>query len=343
MKKNKIKIGVIGSGAVGTIIATKLSSYNYDVEYVYDRQTDIEIGNMKDLNVLGETTPCSTLIKCINNTKDFTSKKDIIFLMCKSTHINLHIEAIKNNLSSNGFVVMLNNTLVRKLVTKHIPKSKIVGMFIDWSCEKLNDNTAIVTKAGSTMLGVYSLDAMPLAKLVYNILVPICKPVLLENFSDYVLGRVILNSTLACLGALCGQKLGDYLKNKYAKRLFVELIREGYCVYRSIGITPTDYDGKLDYSLFVQRNKLAEKYQKQIMKLLIKQNPNTRSSILKDLEQNKTIELDYLLGTIIETGRKNGIIIEYSEKVYKKIIEIKSNNDTIREDLLEIVYKGSTK
>ena len=340
MEKN-IKIGVVGSGAVGTTIATKLTSLEYDVEYVYDRHTDIEIGNMRDLNVVGETEPCSCLVKCINSANNFTTKKDIIFLVCKSTHISRHIETVKDNLTKNGFVVLLNNMLVRHLVTKHIDIHKIVGMLINWSCEKENDNTAIITQKGSTMIGAYSEDAKPLAELVCKILLPISNTVYIDNFSDFVLGRVILNSALASIGALCGQKLGDYMLNKYARKIFVELIREGYCVFKVIGITPTDYDGHFDYDLFIRKDFKARRYQNKIMKFMQKYNANTWSSILKDLQENKSLEIDYMLGQIIKTGAKNNIDTIFSKKVYQKIVEIKANNDTIRPELLKIIWKGS--
>ena len=264
MKKKNIRIGIVGSGAVGTTFATRLNTLGYDIEFVHDRHTDIEINNMREFSVMGETEPCTTLVKCVESSNHFTTKKDIIFILCKSTHINRHIEGIVNSLTPNGFVVLLNNTLVRHLVTKHLPKSKIVGILIDWSCSKLDESTAFITNAGRTMVGNYVVDAKPLAELVCKILGTQFDPVYIENFSDFVLGRVILNSALASIGALCGQKLGDYMSNKYARKLFVELIREGYCVFKIIGITPTDYDGKLDYELFVQKSFSARLYRRRI-------------------------------------------------------------------------------
>ena len=334
-----IKIGVIGSGAVGCILATKLVANGFDVEYVYDKKTEIEIGGLRELNVIGETTPCSQLVHCVASEDEFSSKKDIIFMVCKSTHMERHAKLVAQYLSANGFVVMLNNTLCRKTVTPYIDRHKIVGMFIDWSCEKKDDETSIVTKAGKTMLGIYADDAKPLAELTCKLLSPIVPTEYLDNFNDVVLGRVILNSAISAVGALCGLNLGDFLKEKYGKKLFCRLIEEAYRVYLSTGVTPTDYDGKLDYSMFCDN----KGYRRQIIKLLRKQNAETWSSIFIDLMNNKSIEADYLIGTVVKTGLKNNVDCTFSRAVYNKILEIHENNDTIRVDLLKIIYKGCEK
>ncbi len=335
----KIKVGVIGSGAVGCIIATKLGSAGLDVEYVYDKKSEIEIAGLRELSVIGEIEPCSHLVHCVANEDEFSSKKDIIFMVCKSTHMQRHAALVANHLSPNGYVVMLNNTLCRRVVTQYIDRHKIVGMFIDWSCIKQDDSTSIVTQAGNTMIGVYEDDAKPLAELTCKLLSKIFPTIYVENFNDVVLGRIVLNSAIAAVGALCGLSLGDFLKQKYGRKLFCRLVEEGYNVYRAIGITPTDYDGKLDYSEFCDK----KAYRRKIVRMLRKYNADTWSSIYADLMENKSIEAEFLIGTIVDTGLKNNINCKFSENVYKKILEIKQNNDTIRIDLLEIVYKGSEK
>ncbi len=339
MKNKKLKIGVIGSGAVGCIIATKLSTMAYDVEYVYDRISDIVIGGMQEMSVINGENSFSALVKCVPNDESFSSKKDIIILACKSTHMERHCKTLKENLAEEGFVVMLNNLLVRSEVTKFIDKSKIVGMFIEWSCVRKDNDEAEIIKSGPTMFGVYTPDAKPLAEFTCKLLEPVSHALLIENFNEVVLGRIVLNASISVLGALSGLRIGDFLSLKYGKKLFVELVKEGYFAYYHIGIVPVDYDNKLDYSLFCEDSFRARRYQKSIISFLKKYNGKTTSSILHDIQNCKSVEIDYSLGKIIETGAKNNIDCKFSKKVYKKISEIVANNDTIRPELLEIVYR----
>ncbi len=335
----KIKVGVIGSGAVGCILATKLVAGGLDVEYVYDKPSDIEIGGLRELSVIGETSPTSQLVHCVSSENEWSTKKDIVFMVCKSTHMERHAKLVSKYLSENGYVVMLNNTLCRSVLTKYIDRHKIVGMFIDWSCIKKDDDTSIVTASGNTMIGIYTEDARPLAELTCKILSPIAPTIYLDNFNDVVLGRIVLNNAVSSVGAICGLPLGDFLANKYGRKIFCKLIEEGYNVYLSTGITPTDYDGKLDYSKFCE----DKKYQKQIIRILRKQNADTWSSIFQDLMNNKTIEADYLIGTVVNTGIRNNIDCKFSQKVYEKILEIYANRDTIRVENLKLIYKGCEK
>ena len=335
---SKIQIGVIGSGAVGSIIATKLTYIGYDVEYVYDKQSDIVIDGKQEMSVVGGSCSCSALVTCVAKEEDFSTKKDIIFLACKSTHMQAHAKKIKNALTDNGFVVMLNNTLCRHCVTPYIPINKIVGMFIEWSCVKIDYDDSEITNAGPTIFGTYNQDAKPLAELTCKIMEPISHSTYVDNLNDIVLGRIILNSAIASVGAISGLNLGEFLKLKYGRKLFVELIKEGVSVYRHVDIKAEDYDKKLNYDLFCSDTFKGKIYRRQIINFLIKYNGQTRSSILQDLQNNKSIEAEYLIGKIVETGNKHNINCKFSEKVYKKIIEIQENNDTIRPELLKIIY-----
>jgi len=343
MKNEKLKIGVIGSGAVGAVIATKLSTMDYDVEYVYDRASDIVIGGLQEMTVINQDKSYSALVKCVKTDEDFSSKKDIIVLACKSTHMERHCKNLKSHLTDNGFVIMLNNLLVRKEVTKYIDKSKIVGMFVEWSCIRKDNDEAEIIKPGPTMFGIYTPDARPLAEFTCKLLEPVSHTVFIDNFNEVVLGRIVLNSAISVLGALSGLKIGDILNMKYGKKLFIELIKEGYFAYHNNGITPVDYDNHLDYSLFCQNSFRAKRYQKSIINFIKKHNSKTCSSILYDIQNCKSVEIDYSLGKIIEIGTKNNIDCKFSKIIYKKISEIVANNDTIRPELLEIIYKEVTK
>ena len=286
----KINIGVIGTGAVGCIIASSLSTQNnFEVEFAYSKHKGINIDGLIEIDVIKPGDDISSLVKCVDTPDMFTSKKDIIFVVCKSTHMEEYTKNIKNYLAKNGFVVMLNNMLVRKCLTSKLPVNKIVGMFIEWSCIKLNDYQCEIINQGPTAIGVYSKDAEPLAKLVCRILSKVTNTVYLENFNEFVLGRIILNSAIASVGALSGLDLGHFLENKFGRKLFVELIKESYFAYCGVGITPTDYDGKLDYDIFCADTFYSKLYRKRILHFLGKFNSKTYSSILYDLQNNKSI------------------------------------------------------
>jgi len=340
----KISIGVIGTGAVGCVLASTLSAHEkLDVEFAYNCHKGVTIDGMTEIDTIKPTGNLKSLVKCVDDPKAYTSKKDIIFLVCKSTHMAKYAENIAHQLTDNGFVVMLNNALVRSCLTAKLPINKIVGMFIEWSCVKLNDYQVQILSDGPSVIGTYAKDATPLAKLVCNILTTVSNAVYVENFNEYVLGRIILNSAISCAGAICGYDVEHLFENKYGRKIFVELIKEGYFAYTKVGIIPTDYDGKLDYDMFCSKDLGARLYRRKIMNFLQKYSGTTTSSILLDLQNNKTIELDYLLGKIIETAEKNGVNCPVSKKVYNKIVEIYKGQETIRPELLEIIYKGRKK
>ncbi len=339
MAKEDIRIGVIGSGSVGSIVATRLTDNGYNVEYLYDRRSEIMVGDKQQMTVIDGENSCSSLVSCVSSVDGFSGKKDIIFLLGRSTDMTKHMDYVMDSLSDNGFVVMLNNTLCRRCVTARLAVNRIVGMMIGWSCIRNSDAESEIISSGDTYVGVYAPDAVPLANLVVNMFNEFMPTKYIDNFNDVVLGRVVLNSAIACLGALSGLRLKDFLHDKYGKRLFIELVKEGYHAYTGIGIVPVDYDGKLDYQLFCGDTLKSKRYRKAVIGMLVKFNGETRSSILLDLQNNKKAETEYFIGKIVETATKNHINCKFSQNVYKKINQIEASDDTIREELLKIVYK----
>ncbi len=340
-QSKSLKIGVIGSGAVGCVIASVLSAKGMDVEYVYGHHQGIIIDEQEEISVIKPSGNISALVKCVSSVNEFSGPKDIIFLVCKSTLMDGYAYDAKAYLKEGGIVVVLNNTLVRHSVTTNFPLSQIVGMFILWSCDKISDTKVKITNSGPTVFGVYDNAARPLAEMVVRIFGEVSECVLEERFNDFVLGRVICNAAISGLGAISGCKLGGCLSNKYGRKLLEAMIKEGCLAYNSIGISPKDYDGKLNYNLYCSDTWQGKLYRHRITQAMLKYNADMVSSILQDLLQSKPTEVEYLLGKIVKTAKKSGTNCHFTEKVYQKILEIESGNDTISFDNMENIFKES--
>ena len=59
-------------------------------------------------------------------------------------------------------------------------------------------------------------------------------------------------------------------------------------------------------------------------KIMRKNNPNVRSSILYDLEQGRQTEIEYVMGSFIKYGDRLKFKIPYTRAIYRMIKEIES-------------------
>lgn len=133
-----------------------------------------------------------------------------------------------------------------------------------------------------------------------------------------------MNATISALGAISGMPLGDILGNYNGRYLFNRLIEEGYSLLKKFRINILPYAGKLDYELFTNKSFKGRIYNYKMTKIMRKNNPHIRSSILYDLEQGKQTEIEYVLGSFIKYGDRLKFKIPYTRAIYTMIKEIEN-------------------
>ena len=141
-----------------------------------------------------------------------------------------------------------------------------------------------------------------------------------------------MNATISALGAISGLTLGEILGSYNGKYLFNRLIEEGYTLLKKFRINILPYAGKLDYALFTNKSVKGRLYNYKMTKIMRKNNPNVRSSILYDLEQGRQTEIEYVLGSFIKYGDRLKFKIPYTRAIYKMIKEIEGGMRRITPD-----------
>jgi 2-dehydropantoate 2-reductase len=295
---DRMKIIVLGAGAIGSLYGAKLSKHN-DVILV-GRQEHVDKINEDGLRITGEESNIYKLkaTTAINKIEDNT-----LIILATKVHLSKNaIEPIKNLIKKDTVVLCLQNGLHSENVVKEI---------INGKCLVLRGITAV----GATFLkpGTVQFNNLSYTKIEKN---TVSKELadnfnecglrasVSENLKQDVWKKLILNCVLNPLSAILRRDNGEMSDEKLnpLKELIVD---ECLKVAEKQGIT-------FDFDFIETINKG------------IKDSKNL-SSMYQDVLKGKKTEIDYLNGAVVELGKKYGIKCPVNKALIAIIKEIENS------------------
>ncbi len=330
LTKNKLKIGIIGPGAVGGVLSTLLAHKGFNIELTKKIKSDNEvvIDNTVYFDVTGEFGDFSCLVPYVEY-NNFSDKKDIIFVCTGAYHFDRCLQDAVKQLTPNGVIVAIHNVITMDELVKYIPVNKIVMWYIDWNSVRVNKREFFVYTKGDNHIGAFTskLD-MPLLT-IQKVLNTISNTVVEQDFPAFMFSRFMLDSSLMCLGALTGRSVGGFLSVKQGKKVFIELIREQVEILRQANIPVLPYQGVFDYEKFEANTVSGIFYRKKMIERLIKQNGHIVSRVLRRIESNKRSEIDWLIGKSVQNALKYKVKAPYCNALYECLKQIEAKERTI--------------
>ncbi len=334
-----MKIGIVGAGAVGGVLAALLTAKGYDVELTYRHKKDVLIDNMVPIEITGELGSLSYLVKTVPQIEDFSSKKDAIFILTRADEAAIASKRSLPHLTPTGKIVVNTNVWVADEVFAVVPKGRVVGLFISWASERTANNAMRVYKKGIGVLGMFTEKDKEALESLKTLLSSVMPTTIQDNMYGFVASRVIINSAISALGAVSGLKLGKILKNRHGKSLFLKLVEEGYLVFSALKIKIPNYAGKLKYDLFVKKSMVNHFYREKIISLIIKNNSSLVPSSLLDLQRGVKTEMRYLSGKVAQLGEKINIKTPFSANITEMVDEIENSIRSVCEDNFEALFQ----
>ncbi len=337
--KETLKIGIIGAGKLGRVLATMLAHHGYDVELAARTvKSGIKIENMYCFDIIGDWGECSHLVPVVKSIDKFATKKDIIIIATKVYDTVKLLDQVMKYLTKTGTVVTFQNSYCIDALLRKLPGMVSVCAYSDFACVEEGQSTRVIDSNGMT-IGVYDKGAYTRMKRIEKIFSTFCTVHTNGNIVGYVVGRNIINFAISGLGAISGMRLGDIMNDRNGRFLFCKLVDEGVRVFKKYRVKILPYNNQLDYDLFTQNGWKASRYRRKIMNLLGKNNRYVKSSALHSLESGKKTELAYIMDNFMAFADKFGIYAEYTRGVSDMLKDIESgirriNNDAFYDERL---------
>jgi 2-dehydropantoate 2-reductase len=292
VKPEKMKILVMGAGAIGSLFGGLLAENGNDVILV-GRQSHMRRVRESGLKIEGLLNKqiFKNLKAEVNLTNFLKEEFDLILLTVKAYDTKQASTQIKKLVEKKTMVVCLQNGLgVEDEASEVLGKTRVLravtfcGAYLD------KPGTVRCTGFGETFIGEpyyqnLREETIKIAKTFEEAGFP---TKISANIHETVWTKTLVNVGINPYGALTRKRNGELIENREIKELMVSTVREGVDVAEKVGVNFKE--DPVDLML-----KTAEATAKNL------------NSMLQDLLRGKKTEIDYLNGAIVKLGEKFGV------------------------------------
>ena len=325
MDKQSPKILVAGAGAIGGITAALLKREGYDVEIIakYKEYTDLIMS--KGLHVTGARGTFDQPMKAWTEACPEMGMKDIILLATKATDVIESCKSVLPYLKEDGLIVSLQNGICEDDIAEITGRKRLVGCVVAWGGTMDRQGDLFMSSEGEFIIGY--TDRGPDSDLEFladmlSVIVPVKQS---DNIIGHLYSKMIVNSCITCLGAISGLHLGQMLKRRKFRKIFIAIMREAMAVADKMKIKVEKFGGKVDfYGVAQDTGFIAEFRRHLLIRIIGFKYRKLKSSSLQSLERGKPTEIDFFNGYILKNADKYGVDAPVNAIIVKMIHEIES-------------------
>jgi 2-dehydropantoate 2-reductase len=330
MEKNNPSILVVGAGAVGGITAALLKRSGFDVEIVCRNREYAKRISDVGFHISGTCGVFTQKVKAWAFISDVKEKKDIVLLATKATEMIDAARDLLQVLKPDGCIVSLQNGFCEDDLASVIGKERVIGCVVGWGATMENPGELLMSSGGDFIIGYTDRVCDEQLKTISSILSAVVPVRMTNNITGHLYSKLIINSCITSLGALCGLYLGEMLSDQKVRNIFIEIIREAVAVSEKMGIRIEVFGGKLDFNKFIEKDNFLANIRRHVMIRIIGfRYRRLKSSSLQSLSRGRPTEIDYLNGYIVRNGIESGVEVPVNSAIVRIIHEIESGSRKI--------------
>jgi len=194
-----MRIGVIGLGAIGGVVAQRLRERSGNLEVAAGRK---------------DRLPSATY--------------DFILLCTRTADLETALEPAAPLLAADGAVVCLQNGLPEERAARIVGAERVLGAVIGWSASRGGE----VTGRGKFIVGGTSPRRHEAAELLWQVF-PVRET---DNLAGARWSKLALNCAMSTLGAISGLRLGELAARRHVRALALKVMAEVADVAREKGV-----------------------------------------------------------------------------------------------------------
>ncbi len=333
MNSKNLSILIVGAGAVGGITATLLKKAGHDVTIAVRSGAHAELAYQQGIEINGICGRHVVRMNAITSPEHCPSKMDLILLAVKNTDLETATKAYLPALKENGYLVTMQNGICEDRLVPLTGENKLIGCVTGWGATMENHGKLIMTSRGDFVIGYPGREADDFLAQTAAALSAVVPVKTTGNILGHKYAKLIINSCITSLGAVCGLYLGEMLSRKKVRNIFIAIIREAMAVADKSGIKVEVFGGKLDFTRFLSGNGRLSELRRHILIIIIGlKYRKLKSSSLQSLERGQRSEIDSLNGYIVAKGAAAGVPVPVNSTIVRIIHEIEEGKRKISYD-----------
>ncbi len=324
-----MKIAVIGAGAIGGITAAFIKKACFDVEVVckYDEITQ-KVN--KGIAIEGVRGKLNIPVKAVKTVDELSGVKNIIIVATKAYDMPTACrEALEYSDDDTLFVSMQNGICIDAMAAE-VGKERTVGCVVGFGATMIDPGVLDMTSEGTFIIGMESAQYSERLNQLKEVLESVVPTHISENILSDLYSKLIVNSCITTLGAISGLTLGDMMKVKKIRDIFLKIMAEALSVAKKMDLYVPPYGGKLDYySLLDSKGFFADIKRHITIRIVGLKYKKLKSSSLQSLMRGRPTEVDYFNGYIAKKGDDVGVDTPINDVVIKMVKEIEGKKREI--------------
>ncbi len=321
---------VIGAGAIGGVTAVMMKLGGADVSLVCKHQEIADIAAGRGLHVTGTCGDHTANMKAVADLVELEGTFDIAMIATKAYDMPACARGLLPFLKEDSLVLSMQNGICTDALAAVVGPERTVGCVIGWGATMTAPGELQMTSAGEFVIGRIAGDAAALEP-VKEALDAVAPTVISERIYSELYSKLIVNSCITSLGAVCGLRLGEMLRRKRARDLFIAVIREAMSVAHAIGLEVPPFGGRLDYDKLLRGNSLWDRIRRHAMILMVGLKfRRLKSSSLQSLERGRPTEIEYFNGFIVKKGEAAGVDCPVNRRLTVMVKEIEGDKRSVK-------------
>jgi len=313
-----MKVAVIGSGAIGSLVAGYLATKDTPVTLVA-RKGQVAVLNKRGLILHGVRGKRGILLPVVSELRE---NVDLIIMAVKTQDV---IEAASHNLSfmkDCSILTMQNGIRADQFLSEIVPSENIISSVVMFGATYISPGEAIHNFEGDLIIGkAFGMNDDQVEAIAH-----LMNKAFTTHISQDIKGmkwlKIFINLN-NCLPALVGKSMQETFKNLELCELSIRLLAEGLKVVDKAAIRlhslPTFPEERLRDLVSIPMDQGRSLFS-QIMTGLSKE--PLYGSILQSIQRGRPSEIDYINGEIVALGREIGIPTPLNKTVVEMVHQV---------------------
>lgn len=289
-----MKVTIIGSGNIGSLLGVLLAESGQDVTLVEIRDEIVSTIKKEGIHLnLSDGKRFSTKVKITNDIRS-VGTSDLVILAVKSYSTKAALESAKEVIGENTWVMSVQNGAGNiEIIEESLGEiSQIIGGIFLCSITpvKVNEFNWVVGTGGLKIGPVDGIISPAVENIADTFRATGLDVVVSEKVQNLIWSKVLQNVPLA-LGTALRVRNDEFVIYPHAKELIIKMAQECVDVSNALGITLDHPDDPIKPLLDT-----LQKFHESGIK--------AKCSMLQDLENNRKLEIDAINGSIVREGRR---------------------------------------
>lgn len=327
-----MKIAVIGSGAIGSLVAGYLELKGQKVSLA-GREDSVKAVKEKGLKISGIRGDFRLSLDILSK---LDSSPDLAILAVKTQDISA---ALADNLEFLRDCLVLtteNGVQAEQIVARYISKEKIISSIVMFGSTYLNPAQIVHNFEGSWIIGkAFGGSGEQIIK-VNEVLEKIFPVIISEDIRGMKYLKIFVNAN-NCIPAILGVSMQEAFNSQDISRISIAIWKEGLEIVSRAGVNLVslpDFPLERVIKLTALPEAEAAKIFSGIMLNLSKE--PLYGSILQSIKRGRASEIDYINGEFVNLAKMNNLAAPLNEKLVELVHEVEATKGFFsKEELIQ--------